>query len=325
MVKERILNRLRQGGPVSGEELGRSINMSRTAVWKYINELRREGYRIDSVPSKGYYFISAPDRLLPEEIKAGLNTRVLGQEIIHHQEAFSTQETAKSQAVQGAREGTVVVAETQSGGRGRIGRGWTSPSGGIYLSIILRPNIKPTEALRLPLIAGIAVARAIEKLIDLKPKLKWPNDIIIDDLKTGGILTEMSAEVDRLDWVIIGIGLNVNTPRKAFPPEVEGIATSLREVKGTDIPRIKLLQHILTELESLYDDFHQRGFESLRQQWKALSNTIGEPVRVISGTEETTGRAVDIDLDGALILQRDDGIRERIIAGDVSLRKISNE
>jgi BirA family biotin operon repressor/biotin-[acetyl-CoA-carboxylase] ligase len=324
LVKEKILNRLRRRGPVSGEELGRAIGISRTAVWKHIKELRREGYRIDSVPSKGYYFISAPDSLLPDEIRAGLNTRVLGQEITYLREVASTQETAKSLAAQGAKEGTVAIAETQSGGRGRIGRAWSSPPGGIYFSIILRPDIKPAEALRLPLIAGVAVARAIEKLTDLTPKLKWPNDIIVKDRKTGGILTEMSAEVDRLDWVIIGIGLNVNTPQESFPSEVEGIATSLMEAGGKHIPRVRLLQHILAELESLYHDFGKYGFEPIREQWKSFSNTIGADVIISSATGQTTGLAVDIDSDGALILQKDDGTQERIIAGDVSLKKALN-
>ncbi len=321
-MKGKILNRLRRGGPVSGEELGRTVGISRTAVWKHINGLRREGYRIDSLPGRGYSFVSAPDSLLPEEIKSGLNTHVLGTEISCYREVTSTQSIAKSMAAQGAREGTVIVAETQSGGRGRVARSWVSPVGGIYFSVILRPDIKPAEALQLPLIAGIAVARAIDKLTGLKPKLKWPNDIIVNDLKTGGILTEMSAEVDRLEWVIIGIGLNVNTPQESFPSEVKGTAVSLMEAGGKHVPRVKLLQYILAELEALYDDFSKSGFELLREQWKALSNTIGAEVNISSSTEQLVGRAIDIDSDGALIVQKEDGTKERIIAGDVRLRKI---
>lgn len=323
-MKETILERLRQGGHVSGEDLGRTIGISRTAIWKYIKELRHAGYQIDSSPNKGYLLVSAPDNPFPEEIKAGLNTRVLGKTVVFHKEVASTQDVAKSLAAQGADEGTVVVAETQSGGRGRIGRAWSSPSGGIYFSIILRPNIRPTEALRLPLIAGIAVARAIAFLTELKPKLKWPNDIIINGRKAGGILTEMSAEVDRLDWVIIGIGLNVNTPPESFPSDIEDTSISLMEAEGGYIPRVKLLQHILRELESLLDIFHKSGFEPLRTQWKDISNTIGETVKVISGSEEIIGHAIDIDSDGALILEKNDGTKERIIAGDVYLRKASN-
>jgi BirA family biotin operon repressor/biotin-[acetyl-CoA-carboxylase] ligase len=322
MPKNEILKGLRQGSPVSGEELGWAIGISRTAVWKHINELRREGYQIDSVPSKGYCFVSAPDALLPEEIRAGLKTQVMGRDIAYQRETPSTQEIAKALASQGVADGTIVVAETQSGGRGRVGRQWSSPQGGIYFSMVLRPDMKPSEALRLPLVAGVAVAQAIKRNTKLAPKLKWPNDIMIQDSKVGGILTEMSAEMDRLDWVIVGIGLNVNTSHESFPKDVEGIATSLMEAGGKNILRVKLLQDILFEFESLYDDLVKSGFEPIRTKWKALSNTIGANVVVSMPTEKVTGTAVDIDSDGALILKKEDGSLEKIIAGVVSLRKL---
>jgi len=322
MYKREILERLRNGEPVSGEELGRAIGISRTAVWKHINELKCEGYVIDSVPSKGYCFVSAPDALLPDEIKAGLKTRIMGREVAYHKETTSTQEIAKALASQGVAEGTIVVAETQSGGRGRVGRQWSSPQGGVYFSMILRPDMKPSEALRLPLVAGVAVAQAIKRNTKLAPKLKWPNDIMLQDRKVGGILTEMSAEIDRLDWVIIGIGLNVNTSHESYPEEVQGVATSLMELGGKIIPRVKLLQDILFEFESLYDDLVKSGFEPIRARWKALSNTIGANVVVSMPTEKVTGTAVDIDLDGALILKKGDGSLEKILAGVVSLRKL---
>lgn len=322
MHKKEILKQLRQQGPVSGAELGRTIGISRTAVWKYINEMRRDGYRIDSVPSKGYYFVDAPDSLLPEEIETGLKTRVFGRHIVYERETPSTQALAKALSDQGAVEGTIVVAETQSGGRGRVGRQWSSPRGGIYFSVILRPDIKPGEALRLPLVAGIAAAQAIKRRTNLDPRLKWPNDILIDAKKVGGILTEMGAEMDRLDWVIIGIGLNVNTPPDSFPEEVGGTATSLMEAGGKVIPRVKLLQDILTEFESLYGNLAKNGFEPLRERWKALSETIGADVVVTLPSGQVKGLAADIDSDGALLLQKDDGAVERIIAGVVKLRKL---
>jgi BirA family biotin operon repressor/biotin-[acetyl-CoA-carboxylase] ligase len=321
MHKREILERLRNGEPVSGEELGRAIGISRTAVWKHINELKSEGYVIDSVPSKGYCFVSAPDALLPEEIRAGLKTQVMGRDIAYQRETPSTQEIAKALAAQGVAEGTIVVAETQSKGRGRVGRQWSSPQGGVYFSIILRPDMKPSEALRLPLVAGVAVAQAIKRNTKLTPKLKWPNDIMLGSKKIGGILTEMNAEMDRLDWVIVGIGLNVNTPHESFPEEVEGVATSLMEAGGKNILRVKLLQDILFEFESLYDELAKSGFETIRMKWKALSNTIGANVVVNMPTEKVTGKAMDIDSDGALILKKEDGSLEKIIAGVVSLRK----
>ena len=322
MYKREILERLRQGEPISGEELGRTIGISRTAVWKHINELKSEGYVIDSVPSRGYHFVSAPDALLPEEIRAGLKTQVMGRDIAYQKETPSTQEIAKALASQGVADGTIVVAETQSGGRGRVGRQWSSPEGGIYFSIVLRPDMKPSEALRLPLVAGVAVVQAIKRNTKLDPKLKWPNDIMLHSKKVGGILTEMSAETDRLDWVIVGIGLNVNTSHKSFPKGVEGIATSLMEAGGKSISRVKLLQDILVEFESLYGELVKSGFEPIRAKWKALSNTIGANVVVSMPTEKVIGTAVDIDSDGALILKKEDGSLEKIIAGVVSLRKL---
>jgi len=324
-MKKRVLARLKQGGPVSGEELGKSLGISRAAIWKHIRELRREGYQIDSLPGQGYVFVSAPDSLLPEEVRTGLETRVLGQEIVYHRTVTSTQEVAREMAARGAREGTIILCETQSEGRGRIGRAWASPSGGVYFSIILRPLLRPTQALRLPLIAGLAVAQAIRGLTGLKPELKWPNDIIINDRKAGGILTEINAEVDRLHWIIMGIGLNVNTPGGLLPDEVKDLATSLQREQGNPISRVSLLQGILTELEQLYEDFRRSGFETARLKWKSMSYTIGKEVTVCSAAEEVTGRAVDIDSDGALIVVKSDGKRERIIAGDVTLKKNPGE
>lgn len=322
MHQREILERLRQGATVSGEELGRTIGISRTAVWKHISELKRQGYVIDSVPGRGYSFVRAPDAMLPEEIASGLKTHVMGRRMVCKSETPSTQALAKALAAQGAAEGTIVVAETQSGGRGRVGRAWSSPRGGIYFSVILRPDIKPGEALRLPLVAGIAVAQAIKRETDLEPRLKWPNDILIDSKKVGGILTEMSAEMDRLDWVIIGIGLNVNTLRGSFPHEVEESATSLMEAGGKEIPRIKLLQGILAEFESLYGSLAESGVEPLRLRWKALSNTIGRHVVVTLPSGQIKGLAEDIDSDGALILKLGNGALERIVAGSIKLREL---
>jgi BirA family biotin operon repressor/biotin-[acetyl-CoA-carboxylase] ligase len=316
-MKETILHSLRQGGRISGEELGQNLRISRTAVWKYITALRREGYHIDSSPGKGYSLVSAPDSLLPEEIKAGLRTSLLGRRIAYHRELTSTQDAARSLAAQVADEGTIVIAETQVAGRGRIGRAWASPPGGIYLSIILRPDIEPSEALGFPLIAGVAVAQAIEQLTGLKPQLKWPNDIIVAGRKAGGILTEMSAEMDRINYIILGIGVNVNTERAHFPEEIEGIATSLRTECGKEVSRVQLVQGILAELESLYQVFQVSGFEPIRERWKARSCTIGARVSIRGAREQVEGEAIDIDEDGALILRKAGGALERVVAGDV--------
>ncbi|MFO8009495.1 MAG: biotin--[acetyl-CoA-carboxylase] ligase [Dehalococcoidia bacterium] len=324
-MKDRILERLQRGGYVSGEELGRALGISRTAVWKHISRLKREGYRIHSIPSRGYCLASTPDRLFPQEIKAGLQTHTLGQEIIYFKEISSTQEAAKSFAERGNPEGTIIISEIQLGGKGRIGREWSSPAGGIYFSIILRPDIRPTEASRFPLTTGLAVARAIEAMTDFHPQLKWPNDVIVNDRKVCGILTDLSAEMDRLNWIVIGPGLNVNTTRDSFPREVGETATSLFIEGGRQVSRVMLLQGILYELESLYEQYQATGFEPIRERWKARSNTLGAQVEITFGAERKSGRAVDIDPDGALILQKDDGSTERIVAGDVSLRNVKRQ
>jgi len=324
-MKRSILQRLRHGGYVSGQELGQALNISRTAIWKYINELRREGYHIDSSPRRGYRLITIPDIPLPEEVKAGLNTRVIGTQVVFNQEVTSTQEIARSLASQNASEGTVVIAETQTAGKGRVGRSFASPPGGVYLSVILRPRMSPTEALRLPLIAGVAVARAVSTFTTLEPKLKWPNDIIVNGKKVGGILTEMSSEVDRVDFVVIGIGLNANTPVHFLPDEIRNIASSLLAEQGEPVSKVKLVINILTELELMYESFLASGFGPVREQWLAFSNTIGRWIKASSATGELEGKAIDLGEDGALLLQKADGTVERIIAGDIFLKKMINE
>ena len=321
-MKERVLKALKQYDQVSGEELAKALGVSRTAVWKYINELRGDGYQIGSSPGKGYYLMSAPDNLLPEEIKSGLSTKILGQRIEYFREVTSTQEVARSLAAQGANEGTTVIAEVQTKGRGRIERFWVSPPGGVYFSIILRPGIKPSEALRFPLIVGVAVTQAIEKLTNLSPRLKWPNDVIIAGRKTAGILTEISAEMDCINYIIVGMGINVNTDISLLPAEVRETATSLKEEYRKEVSRVKLVQGILEELDLLYEEFKSSGFDPIRLKWKSLSNTIGAWVRVSSGREIIEGEAINIDEDGALFLRKENGIQERIVAGDVSLRNL---
>lgn len=318
-MKEKILKELRGGGWVSGAKLGKDIGVSRAAIWKNIIKLRSEGYKIDSSQRQGYLLISAPDRLFPEEIEEGLKTHTLGSNIVYYKKINSTQRAATELANAGADEGTVVVAESQTDGRGRIGRHWWSPPGGIYLSVILRPALKPVEAVKFTLIAGVSVAKVIAKLTDLEPKLKWPNDIIINEKKAGGILTEMNAEVECINYIVIGMGINVNTRMAHFPEEIAGIATSLREEYGQEVSCVRLVQEILAQLESLYEDFKLSGFGPIRERWKSLSNTIGARVSISNGGKQVDGVAIDIDGNGALILRKVNGALKKVIAGDVSI------
>jgi BirA family biotin operon repressor/biotin-[acetyl-CoA-carboxylase] ligase len=319
-VRETVLEALRQREHVSGEEIAKRLHVSRTAVWKCISQLRRMGYDIHSSPGLGYTLAECPDLLLPEEIGVGLSTRLLGRRIEYFEEVSSTQDIARQLAVEGAQEGTVVVAESQAGGRGRLGRGWVSPSrAGIYVSIILRPDLKPVEVCQIPLIAGVATSEAIVKVTGLEPRIKWPNDVLVAGKKVAGILTEMGAEVDRLHYIVLGIGINVNTTTSMLPRELRSIATSVAEECGEKLSRVKLVQTLFEELEDIYGEFKRSGFKASRDRWKSFDSTIGSWVKVSMGEKEIEGEALDIDTEGSLIVRTGDGHTERIIAGDVAL------
>ncbi|MDD4985235.1 MAG: biotin--[acetyl-CoA-carboxylase] ligase [Dehalococcoidales bacterium] len=318
-MKELVLKALREESHVSGEDLGRRLKISRTAVWKHIQELRRQGYKIESSPKLGYSYIESTSLLLPEEITPGLQTQTIGKYLLHRDEVTSTQDIAEKLAREGAKEGTVVIAETQNRGRGRKGRNWISPpEGGVYLSIILRPNLMPSRIVQIPLIAGIAANKAIRRTTPLQPSLKWPNDIIINGKKAGGILTEMNSEIDGVNYIILGIGLNINTPVSLLAGITNGIATSLAYECGEHVSRVKLVQHLFCEFEVLYTKFVISGFASLRDEWKKLNNTIGSRVRISDG-DVIEGEALDIDEDGFLLVRMENGDMRRIIGGDVTL------
>ena len=325
-MKQSVLEALRQGKkPLSGEALGKKLGVSRAAIWKYVHELRRQGYVIDSFPRKGYSLVSCPDLLLPEEIRRGLAAQSFVKRIICRDECASTQDMAAELARGGEPEGLVVIAETQTQGRGRKSRSWIStPGAGVCLSIILRPGLKPAQIAQIPLVAGVAAARAIRTVTGLKPDIKWPNDLLVGGKKVAGILTEMSCELDCINHVILGIGINVNTLKSNLPEPIRDIATSLQSECGRDISRVALVQRFLTEFEAVYRRYLANGFESIRQEWKSLSNTIGSQVEITDGGERLTGEALDIDGDGFLLLKTDAGSIERIVVGDVSLRKLAS-
>jgi BirA family biotin operon repressor/biotin-[acetyl-CoA-carboxylase] ligase len=318
LMKEKILKSLYQGRYVSGTELARRLKVSKVAVWKHIQALKSDGYSIDSKPKKGYRLMAAPDLLLPYEIKRELKTKIVGREIFHHKEVGSTQEIAKGLATKGSREGALVVAETQTAGKGRRNRSWCSPEGGIYLSIILRPEMAPSQAPLMALLAGVATAKTIRKLYKLKAELKWPNDIQINDRKVGGVLIEIAAETDIINWVVVGIGLNANTKVASLPSEFRATAVSLEEECGRKISRVELVRKLLEEIERLYLVFKEQGSVPILEGWRSMTNTLGVPVRVTNG-KVIEGEAMDVDRDGALIIKLADGGVRRVVAGDVSL------
>jgi BirA family biotin operon repressor/biotin-[acetyl-CoA-carboxylase] ligase len=320
LMRDSILKALQQEGHVSGEQLGERLNISRTAVWKHVNELRRIGYQIDSSPRTGYSFIKSPDLVIPEEIALGLNTTIMGRRILYREEVTSTQDEAGEAARKGAEEGVVVISERQTKGRGRKGRLWASPPReGVYFSAILRPNLRPNQIIQIPLIAGVAVCKAIRKVTPLEPRIKWPNDIIVGGKKVAGILAEMSCDMDRVDHIVLGIGVNVNTRCSLLPEPTRGIATSLAERCGEYVSRVRLVQSILAEFDALYTVFLASGFDALREDWKALDSTVGSWVKVSDAEGEIKGKALDIDGEGFLLVRKENGNVKRVISGDVSL------
>jgi len=318
-MRQLILEALHQRSHISGEELGARFKVSRTAVWKHIRQLRKRGYQIDSSPRLGYALVKNTELLLPEEISLGLETSVIGKHIRHFEEVTSTQDLAEELARSGAEEGTVVISERQTEGRGRKGRAWDSPTQGVYLSVVLKPALRPSQIVQIPLIAGVAATRAIKRVTPLIPRLKWPNDITISGRKVGGILAEMNCEMDTIHYIILGIGINVNAHRLSLSEPVRGLATSLAEECGEHVSRVRTVQCLLTEFEALYGEFLFSGFDTIRQEWKALNNTTGSRVRVSGGGEEVEGRALDIDQEGFLLVKMDTGDVKRIISGDLTV------
>lgn len=322
-MKEKILDFLRRKQDyVSGEEISQLLGVSRAAVWKHIKALREEGYAIDSVTRLGYRLREIPDLLLPEEIRHNLGTRKIGQHIIYFPVLDSTNNHAKALGMEGAPEGTIVLAEEQTGGRGRLGRNWCSPYGtGVYMSLLLRPQISPMEAARLTLLAAVAVAEGIREFTGIPVGIKWPNDILFDGKKVVGILTEMHAEMEKVNYVVVGIGINVNHELRQLPPELIGTATSLKEIAGQKISRKGLLQEILRRIEQRYEQWQHEGFLPILTKWKELSCILGSPVVMREGNRMWEGTALDVRESGALVLRLDDGTEKEFSVGEVSLRR----
>ena len=323
-MQGKILRLLKEadGGCVSGEEIASRLGVSRTAVWKHIQELKNIGYEIDSISRNGYTLRSVPDRLLPEEVKDGLQTSIIGRNIVYFEDIASTNNEAKRIAAQeNAPDGTIVVSEAQGGGKGRLSRSWFSPKyKGLWFSVILRPNFLPQEAPKCTLMVAAAIAGALRKF-GIAAGIKWPNDVLFDGKKLNGTLTEMSAEMERINYVVVGTGLNVNVDPEDYPDDVKEIATSLSIIKGEKVPRIAVFRAILEKLEELYIDVQKNGFGKVFREWRKYSVTLGQEVNVIGiGDHESfAGKAVDIDDDGALLVETEKGIR-KVLAGDVSIR-----
>jgi len=318
----KILQRLQASADyVSGELISESLDISRTAVWKHVNNLRREGYDIASSPRLGYKLVDVPDVVHPWEVKRGLNTRVFGCEVLHFDELESTNDTAKALARDGAAEGTLVIAEEQTRGRGRWGRRWISPGrgAGLWFSIVLRPGFPLQYVTAFTLVAAVGIRRGLESVLGMAPGIKWPNDLVVNGRKLAGILVEVAAEADRIQHLILGTGINVNLSARRFPDEIRDIATSISEWTGHECRRLPLLRGLLVQMEAVYMELGRGSWDVLLDECRRHCVTLGKRVRLVQGEEEITGWASNIAPDGGLIITGSGGGERTFYCGDVSV------
>jgi BirA family biotin operon repressor/biotin-[acetyl-CoA-carboxylase] ligase len=317
---QEILERLLEQSPVSGAALAARLGLSRTAVWKHILRLKEAGLDIESRPGKGYRLVSLPDLLLPALIRRPLTTAFFGRRLYAFTEIDSTNTRARELAEEGAGEGTLVIAEHQTRGRGRLDRGWASPPGeNLLFSLLLRPNLSPRETFSLIMLTSVSLCRAVQAETGLEAGIKWPNDIYLNGKKLAGILAEFAADSDRVNHVVIGLGVNVNWAPDRLPPGSQP-ATSLQWEAGRKISRVELLAAFLNQAEELYGEAQRQGYRTVRREWDRHSLVRDRPVRIYSGQETWQGVARGIDEYGALIVRLEDGREKRFYSGDVHLR-----
>jgi BirA family biotin operon repressor/biotin-[acetyl-CoA-carboxylase] ligase len=320
----KILSALRENADgISGAELARQLGISRAAVWARIEDLRQVGFGIEAGPHFGYRLSGEPDALFADDLLVRLGkTRVVGRDIRVFEETTSTNDVIEKLARDGVKEGAVVFAESQTGGRGRLGRKWMSPPRqGLWFSVLLRPKLRPQEVTQLTIASATALRRAIKTVTGRLPEIKWPNDLLFDGKKVVGILTEMSAEVDCVRYVILGIGVDVNQDAAEFPAELRRLATSLKLVTGRKISRAELAVEMLRELDADYARIGAGQFSQLADEWETGCATLGKNVAVQMGVRKIRGCAEALDDDGALLVRTEHGHLERITGGDVTLEK----
>lgn len=322
-IRESVLTALKEnpGAWVSGETLSTSLNVSRTAVWKQIKSLIADGYKVESAPKKGYRLTTLPDILSPSEVCPGLSTQIFGQKhYVYFQETDSTNKQARILAAQGYPEGTVVVAETQTSGRGRRGRTWYSPqSQGIYMSLILRPVLPLNEISRISIITAVAIAETLQTELSLQPQIKWPNDILINGRKIAGILSEAVTDMDGVEYIVVGIGLNINNPLEDFPDDLRTPPTSILAESKRPCSRAKLLQTLLLTFEQHYHTLLAGQFGPALEQARTLSMILGQEVRLETVNGFIVGQAFDIDDNGYLLVRDQQGEIHPVLSGEISV------
>ena len=319
-MKEKILALLKSTSDyVSGQDICNRLGVSRTAVWKNINALKQEGYEIDSVNNKGYRLISEPDIINEMRIREYMHTKWMAKNIIYLPVTDSTNTQAKRLGEEGAEHGTLVVTQCQTAGRGRRGRSWESPEGNVYFTFILRPDVEVSRASMITLISALALAKAIEKVTGLHTQIKWPNDVVANGKKLCGILTESSTDLEYINYVVVGIGINVN--QTSFPDELADKASSLLLELGHSVNRGAVLGEFLNLFEVYYDIFIKtEDMSGLIDVYNEMLVNCGREVKIIEKDKERILKAIGIDENGGLIVENPEGIRESIISGEVSVR-----
>ena len=322
-LREAVLLALKEnkGEWVSGEALSNHLKVSRTAVWKQVKTLLAEGYEVESSPKKGYRLSASADLLSPEEVCPGLKTKVFGRNnYIYYRETDSTNTRARLLASEGYPEGTVVVAEMQTAGKGRRGRSWYSPaSQGIYVSVILRPLLPLKEISRVSLVVAVAVAETLEAELNLKPRIKWPNDILINGRKIVGMLSEAVTDMDGVEYIVTGIGININNQIEDFPDDFRTPATSAIAEHEQPASRVKVLQSLLWHLEKYYKQLLTGNFAPTLEKARSLSMVIGQEVRLDTVNGFVAGQAIGIDDDGFLLVRDEEGVTHTVMSGEISI------
>ena len=326
-ARETILQLFREtpDGYLSGGRISEVLGVSRTAVWKQITALRSLGYQIEAVPSRGYRLLLCPDVLLAEEIRAGLDTRIIGGDIRLLEVTDSTNSQAGRLADAGVPEGLVVIADRQTAGKGRLGRSWISPPAvNLYLSVLLRPPVLPVEAPQLTFLSAVAVVRTMIEVSGLEPTVKWPNDILLNGRKIAGLLNEMNSETDRVNYVVLGIGVNLNMTADQFPSRLRYPATSLGIELGRQVSRVEFARCLLKQIDVLYDEYLRTGARPVMAAWERHCDLTGKPVVVDCQSFLVKGVMAGLDDDGALLVKTPQGTFERVLAGDVRPADLSD-
>ena len=320
-MKDKVLEILKENKEyISGEKISNILDVSRTAVWKNINSLKEDGYEIDSVSRKGYKLISSPDLLSYQEIEPYLNTKFIGRNIQYFDTIDSTNKKTKEIAEEST-DGTVIISEEQTLGRGRLGRNWSSPKGkSLLISILLKPNIEPSKVSNITLVGAVALIKTLEDF-DIQGLIKWPNDIIINGKKIAGILTELSAEINQVNYVVMGIGVNLYTNEEEFPEDIRHKAGSILSETGKTINRKKFTGKFLNCFEKYYQEyFLGNNFDEIIKISKERSILMGKEVKIVGRDYSYEAKVLNITEKGHLLIEKKDGSKEEIYSGEVSVR-----